>query len=594
MSLDIDLRRRKRFFLTVILLVALALRLYGIGWGLPNQWHPYSYHPDEARLFSYMANMHPGKGDFNPDDFAYPTFHVLLVGAFLFVLSKLGFITLVPSLAYYASHPQAFAAIFLAARLVTVAMAVASVYVVYLIGQNLYNMRVGLWASFLFAIAPVNVVDAHYFTLDIPMMFWMLLTLLFSIYIYRYRDGMWYIAAGIALGLATSTKYPGASAVIFILAGHALAVAKAGERWKCFVFDKRLWISAIVALGAFAIGTPYSVLDFKHFSADLSRTYGATAGFIDPDLIGYNQILSSYGHGWIDLPYIHSILIGLPFAMGWLWYLFFLWAAYALAKDARRRWPIWLLFSFGILYLLNIGRWFTQGQRYYIPILVVASVASAAGYQLLRLKIQSKVPQILWAVMIAYTLIFTVSIDLKFNDTIDDGFSWAFDHIPKGDTVAATLWAPLRYSPLSDPKSLNGLSLDAARIISFRYNNVSGEDAIPTTICNDIQQRHCKTFKVVTMVNPSDAWMKKYDPDWIILSSLEYIGDNPPPKLFSLNVSNGRDFYARIRKECAFPKYELVHVIDRPYFTEGLYTLLEPRYKSYFPSPRLEFYRKNA
>ncbi|HMC83217.1 MAG TPA: hypothetical protein VKL61_08290, partial [Candidatus Polarisedimenticolia bacterium] len=36
--------------LGLILALGLGLRLWGLGWGLPNEHHYYSYHPDEAYL----------------------------------------------------------------------------------------------------------------------------------------------------------------------------------------------------------------------------------------------------------------------------------------------------------------------------------------------------------------------------------------------------------------------------------------------------------------------------------------------------------------------------------------------------------------
>lgn len=592
MSLEINLRRKKRFFLSLILVIALALRLYGIGWGLPNQWHPYSYHPDEARLFSYMSNIHPGNLDFNPDDFAYPTFHVLLVGAILLVLSKIGLVTVVPSIAFYAAHPAEFASLFLVGRLVTVILGVASVYLVFKIGEKMYNQRAGLWASFLYAIAPVHVIESHYFTLDVPMAFWMLLTMLFSIYIYRSRNTVWYGAAGLAVGLAASTKYPGAAAVLFILTAHGLAAKKSDESFFLALKDPRLWVAAIIAIAAFVVGTPYSVLEPARFMDDVARTHTVSANVFDKDTLGYNQVLAAWGKGSLKLPYVHTILATFPFILGWAWYLFFMYASFVLIRQAKRRWPIWLMFSFAMVYTLYVGRWVIQGQRYYIPLIPIIAIGTAAGYEMIRITKEGGGYRVVWFLMIAYTLMFTMSLDYKFNDTIDDGFSWVYEHIPEGKTVAATLWAPLRYSPLSDPEAMEGPLLNTQRIISLRHNNVTSEDRVPTNICTDQERKNCKTYSVVTMINPSDEWLKKYDPDWIILSSLEFIGDTPPPKFFSLNISNGRDFYNGIRKTCAYPHYELVHVIDRPYFTEALYTSFEPRYKSYFPSPKLEFYRK--
>lgn len=86
-------------------------------------------------------------------------------------MSKIGIVTLIPSISYYATHPQEFATIFLVARIITVLMGVASVYLVYKIGQKMFNDQVGILASALYAICPLLVIDSHYFTLDIPMNF---------------------------------------------------------------------------------------------------------------------------------------------------------------------------------------------------------------------------------------------------------------------------------------------------------------------------------------------------------------------------------------------------------------------------------------
>jgi len=371
-----------------------------------------------------------------------------------------------------------------------------------------------------------------------------------------------------------------------------LAAKKSDESLFSAVKDSRLWVAALIAIVAFVLGTPYSVLEPTRFMDDVIRTHAVSANVFDVGTFGYNQVLAAWGKGYHTWPYVHTFLATDPFILGWAWYLFFLYASFVLIREAKRRWPIWLMFSFAVLYTLYVGRWVIQGQRYYIPLLPVFAIGAAAGYEMIRITKEGEGYRMLWFLMIAYSLMFTISLDYKFNDTIDEGFVWAYDHIPDGEVVAATLWAPLRYSPLSDPRAMEGSSLNTQRIISLRHNNLTSDDRIPTTICTDQERKNCKTYSVVTMINPSDDWVKKYDPDWIILSSLEYIGDNPPAKFFDLNISNGRDFYKGIRKTCAYAQYKLVHEIDRPYFTEAWYTSLEPRYKSYFPSPRLEFYQK--
>ena len=139
--------------------------------GLPNQWHPYSYHPDEARLFSYMANMDPGRYGFLIQMISrIRTFHVLFSGrdTSFPVEDRYHCDSAIPS-GSMLQHLRISVAVFLESRLVTVAMGVASVYLVYQIGHVSLQSEWGCGRLLLFAIAPAHVVDLHHFTLDVPM-----------------------------------------------------------------------------------------------------------------------------------------------------------------------------------------------------------------------------------------------------------------------------------------------------------------------------------------------------------------------------------------------------------------------------------------
>ncbi|MHA2219726.1 MAG: ArnT family glycosyltransferase, partial [Candidatus Hodarchaeales archaeon] len=139
-----------------------------------------------------ISNMNPSEFDFNPNYFVYPTFHIYLV---LLTLKSLG-VNLAPT-----------ASSILIGRLITVFFGVMSVYILYLLGRELQNEELGLISSTIFAITPLHVIHSHFLTTDVPVTFWILTSVLFSMKILNSGKTRWYILAGVTAGLGISTKY---------------------------------------------------------------------------------------------------------------------------------------------------------------------------------------------------------------------------------------------------------------------------------------------------------------------------------------------------------------------------------------------------
>ena len=55
---------------------ALLWRLIGINWGLPNDLHAQSYHPDEPVNLLVAQQVDISKGDFEPGFYNYPTLYL--------------------------------------------------------------------------------------------------------------------------------------------------------------------------------------------------------------------------------------------------------------------------------------------------------------------------------------------------------------------------------------------------------------------------------------------------------------------------------------------------------------------------------------
>jgi len=253
----LQLIRGARWAFPAIMALALALRLWGLGFGLP-----YLYHPDEPFNVRVVQNM-VKTGDLNPHFFTYPTLfyyiQALAYGAYSLVgavrspadtpsFVQLGFGTGMTPL------PGAW----LLGRAVSTALGTASVGLVYLIGRRLADRRaVGLAAALWMAVSPMNVSNSRLITPDMLLVFTILLALLAIVQVYRRGYPRDYALAGAACGLAVAAKYNGALAISALLLAHFLAPGRAGLR------DRRLYLALLLAAAAFTLSSPYVLLDFR-------------------------------------------------------------------------------------------------------------------------------------------------------------------------------------------------------------------------------------------------------------------------------------------------------------------------------------------
>ena len=190
-----------------VLLLALALRVWGLGWGLPSATHYFSYHPDETVVLQKAMGMNAFAGQLLPHFYDYGSLQLYLVNfanslAFLFG----GVNIVVKDLA--TDWPQ-WARMYEIGRGLTVMMGVGTVWATYALGARLWDRRAGLLAGLALAIMPLHAQHSHWLTVDVPTTFWGVLSLVWTA---RFatddpkplRAALW---AGVFAGLAAATKY---------------------------------------------------------------------------------------------------------------------------------------------------------------------------------------------------------------------------------------------------------------------------------------------------------------------------------------------------------------------------------------------------
>src|SRR3990167_6823501 len=91
--------------LLLIMVLAIAVRLYGIWWSLPDGDRLLSYSADESTIFLMLESMNPSKLDFVPElKYYQTTLQVYIVGIGIKLASWLGFVDMANSREFYLSH----------------------------------------------------------------------------------------------------------------------------------------------------------------------------------------------------------------------------------------------------------------------------------------------------------------------------------------------------------------------------------------------------------------------------------------------------------------------------------------------------------
>ncbi len=296
----------RSLLLGAVLILALILRIWGIGWGLPNQDRILSYHPDEGPnlalgvLDKGVLKPHLDLGFYN-----YGSLYFYLWQGAAAINQTYGFVRL-PSTGS-PDHPvtDSPAAIILIGRYLTVILSVLTVLCLYKIGERLYGYWGGIITSSCYAVAPGVVMHSHYATVDIPSIFFIVLCLLFTMqFANDPANGpvSWksVTLAGLAAGLAAATKY---SCLLVVLSPFAMIVWRVIYRKSPWVLASLLLLSS--CLIGFLIGCPGALLDshafFRDFFFELHKS-GQGMGLLFVDT----------GNGWL-----YPLHISLPLALGY-------------------------------------------------------------------------------------------------------------------------------------------------------------------------------------------------------------------------------------------------------------------------------------
>jgi hypothetical protein len=334
---------------------ALLIRLIGIGWGLKNDLHSQSYHPDEPVIFAYSQAIEPTKLSFTPGFYNYGTVYLTLLRVATDMTTAY---TGAPDPKSDDSFWAWVSRADLAGRILSALAGAATCSILFLIGSRLFGMFGGVIAGLVISVAPGHVVHSRFQTVDILATCLLAASLLFALQMIptegQARGKLWKLAmwSGIFAGLSAGTKYTGLLAVVSLL----VAI------WFCSAEENPSFLEskaglAIVGIGAtiiaFLIGTPGAILDSGKFMTDFQ----------------YEMVHTATGHGMVFAHTSIGFLYHLSNLFAGIGTLLTLVGIAGLALAAYRKYP-WALaaIAFFLVYFILIGRAEVKFLRYTFPL----------------------------------------------------------------------------------------------------------------------------------------------------------------------------------------------------------------------------------
>jgi len=348
---------RPRHLLPAVLLLALAVRVWGIGFGIPFV----NARPDETQIAGPAVGFLTG--DLRPPLLEWPTlfpYTVALLYLLYYALTRplTGYGTLE---AFAESRRVDISPFIYITRAASIVMGVVTVWGVYAIAKRTFDSTVALVAALFLALSFLHVRDSHFGVTDVPMTALVILAVL-AIVSWRQTGGLRRAAiAGVVAGLATSTKYNGLGVVV----PFAVAVAQRFVEERPGAGSIARAVAALVVFGgALAVAlfstSPYILIDWARFV----RSVTATQSMV---IQGHGMVL---GRGWW-----YYARVVLPAALGWP---IFLAGTIGIGVLLVRRFrESAVVLAFPIAYYVVAGRGYGVFARYIIPVIPFLCISAA-------------------------------------------------------------------------------------------------------------------------------------------------------------------------------------------------------------------------
>ncbi len=459
---------KKFIYIILIFVIILAglLRFYGLEWGIPKEPYWRNYYQDEAFVLGLLFKMDPP--NLNPHYFINPTFHYYTI---LFSLKAASLFRYLKSFSLPIKTDQFgkptekissndYAKIFNVGRLISIVEGIILILLIFLIARNLYNEKVGILAALFTAIIPSLIYQSHFLVVDAPGVFWLILAFWFiTTKIPTKKINLWFIFAGLFIGLAVGTKYT--NVILFL--PFLFKVYNLNKKKKEPLLKKIFCNYTFITIGfaglIFLLTTPYSILSFNEFLNGDENGFGGIFG--KRGLFYYNAYPTN-----LILPFSLSTYHSLRLPLTILAFLSLIYIIYK-----RRYSDLMLLFFIVPFYLMLVYR-ASPYLRHILPVLPFLMIGLSKTIEdfISNKKIRFIKPILITVIIftVVYTLLFSVAMIKRMTptDTRIESADWVKENIPKDATIGLASFFPWNYTPPID------LITDKIVITGYNYENL--------------------------------------------------------------------------------------------------------------------------
>lgn len=351
---------RTTVFLLLIVAAGLALRLWGIDFGLP-----FSYANDEYH--EVMRALELGSGGFNLERTGKGGFYYLLLLEYGIYFVWLKLTGVVQSSADFARHiVRDPSALYYMGRVTAAAFGALTIALVFAMTRKAFSVGAAFFAAIFVCANALHVDLSHRIGVDVPLACLTAAALYFALRLAIdgiARDYKW---AALFAALATTTKLPGILLAVPLLTAHILYVRRSGGSPKQWLRSRDLWISVGLFALVLIVTNPGILFDKGLLSPFAPRPDDARAGafeegefLVRPNLFVFYFDVMRASMGW---PLFVASLAGLGYAM---W---------------KRTAADWVLVPFAVIFYVVIASTSSDVlyyPRYVLPILVVLAALAA-------------------------------------------------------------------------------------------------------------------------------------------------------------------------------------------------------------------------
>ncbi len=443
--------RTRVLILAAILLVAAALRLYGLNWD-----GAIAAHPDERYVVGVAAGMRcsgrPNPFDVAPD-YAYGHLPLYLLAA----VSGL----------FPGADPL------LLGRALAALFDLGTLMLTFALGRRLYGRSPdapsewrlqkgdgapsewrlrkdgGVLATALVALMVLHVQQAHFYTVDVPLAFFTMGALFFAARLAergRRRDallaGTW---AGLALGTKSSAlllALPLAAASVWMWSVRGWPASRTephgdGSRWR------RGLETGVAALITFALTSPFALLAFPTFWRNVAQQAAIARGVLD---VPYTR---QFHATW---PYVYPVVQQLRWGMGWSLGLCAFAGLIAAVWRAVKRPPRpaeWVLLAWVLPCFAFTGALYAKYPRYLLPLTPLLALYAARLLLALHRRAR-RLGMLLIAVVLVNASLRCLALANLYGEPHPwlSASGWVYAHVEPGAVIAVEEWDhPLPLDP---------------------------------------------------------------------------------------------------------------------------------------------------